>query len=108
MVNMLKLMKQAASMQKNMQAMQEEMATRTFEGTAGGGMVKAIVMGDMSLAAIKIDPKAVDPSDVDMLQDLVVAAVNSGFQAARETLATEMNKITGGMGGGGLGIPGLG
>ena len=71
-------------------------------------MVTAVVNGDMSLQSLKIDPKAVDPSDVDMLQDLVVTAINGAFQAARDTMTEEMGKITGGMGLGGLGIPGLG
>jgi DNA-binding YbaB/EbfC family protein len=103
----MKMMKQAASMQKNMQKMQEELAAKNFEFSSGGGMVTAVVKGDMTLLSVKIDPKAVDPNDVEMLQDLVVSAVNGAFAAAREEMATEMNKITGGMGGG-MGIPGLG
>ena len=105
-MNMMKLMKQAASMQKNMQKMQEELASRTFEFSSGDGMVAAVVKGDMTLTSLRIDPKAVDPSDVDMLQDLVVTAVNGAFQEARDVMASEMNKITGGLGG--MGIPGLG
>ena len=105
-MNMMKLMKQAASMQKNMQKMQEELASRSFEFSSGGGMVKAVVRGDMTLTSLHIDPKAVDPNDVDMLQDLVVTAVNGAYQEARDVMASEMNKITGGLGG--MGIPGLG
>ena len=104
----MKMMKQAASMQKNMQKMQEELAARNFEFSSGGGMVAAVVKGDMTLISLKIDPKAVDPNDVEMLQDLVVTAINGAFQAARDTMAEEMGRITGGMGLGGLGIPGLG
>lgn len=107
-MNMMKLMKQAASMQKNMQKMQEELAARSFEFSSGGGMVTAVVLGDMTLKSLRIDPKAIDPNDADMLQDLVVTAVNGAFQNARDVMATEMNKITGGMGLGGMGLPGLG
>ena len=107
-MNVMKMMKQAASMQKNMQKMQEELAQKIFEFSAGGGMVTAVVKGDMTLQSIKIDPRAVDPNDAEMLQDLVVTAINGAFSAAREEMASEMSKITGGMGLGGLGIPGLG
>ena len=107
-MNVMKMMKQAASMQKNMQKMQEEMAARTFEFSSGGGMVTAVVKGDMTLQSLKIDPKAVDPNDVEMLQDLVVTAINGAFEASRTTINEEMNKITVGMGLGGMGIPGLG
>ena len=107
-MNVMKMMKQAASMQKNMQKMQEELAARSFEFSSGGGMVAAVVKGDMTLQSLKIDPKAVDPNDVEMLQDLVVTAINGAFQAARDTMTEEMGKITGGMGLGGLGVPGVG
>ncbi len=106
-MNVMKLMKQAQSMQKNMAKMQEELSARTFEFTAGGGMVKAVAKGDQTLQAIHIDPKAADPNDVEMLQDAVLAAVNGALQQVRETAAVEMNKITGGMGGLG-GLPGFG
>ncbi|HMO05087.1 MAG TPA: YbaB/EbfC family nucleoid-associated protein [Kiritimatiellia bacterium] len=97
MVNMMKLMQQAQSMQRNMEKLQAELAARDYEGTSGGGMVKASVKGDMTLNQVVIDPKVVDPSDVDMLQDLVVTAVNSALSNARESAAAEMGKITGGM-----------
>ena len=103
MVNMMKLMKQAASMQKNMQAMQEELAAKTVEFSSGGGMVKAVARGDGTVASIQIDPKVVDPNDVEMLQDLVLAAVDGAIRAAREMAAAEMGKLTAGMG-----LPGLG
>jgi nucleoid-associated protein EbfC len=102
MVDMMKLMKQAASMQKNMQKLQAELAEKRYEFTSGGGMVTVVVKGDMSVEAVKIDPKVVDPGDVDMLQDLVAAAVNGALQSARDSASAEMGKITGGMG-----LPGL-
>jgi DNA-binding YbaB/EbfC family protein len=102
MVNMMKLMKQAASMQQNMQRLQDELAQREYEFSAGGGVVKAVAKGDMTITRLVIDPKAVDPSDVDMLQDLVQSAVNGALQAARDSAQSEMGKITGGMN-----IPGL-
>lgn len=106
-MNVMKMMQQAASMQKNMQKMQAELAEQSFEFSAGGGMVTAVVKGDMSLQSVKIDPKVCDPSDVDMLQDLVVTAINGAFAAAREEMAARMSKITGGMGLGGMGLPGF-
>ncbi len=105
MVNMLKLVKQAQSMQKNIEKLQAELAERQFEFSAGGGIVTAVVKGDMNVVRITIKPEAVDPSDVGMLEDLVVTAVNGALQAARETMSTEMAKVTGGMGG--MGLPGF-
>lgn len=102
MVNMMKLMKQAQSMQKNMEKIQADLAAREYEASSGGGVVKAVVSGGMNVARISIDPKVVDPSDVDMLQDLVVSAVNAALDNAREDAASEMAKVTGG-----LGIPGM-
>jgi DNA-binding YbaB/EbfC family protein len=102
MVNMAKLMQQAASMQKNVQKIQAELAERTYEFSAGGGAVTAVVRGDMTMHEIRIDPKAADPSDIEMLQDLVTAAVNGAFEMARDSAQKEMAKITGG-----LGLPGL-
>jgi hypothetical protein len=105
-MNMMKLMQQAATMQKKIAQMQEEMKTRQFEHSAGGGMVTAIIRGDMTVERIRIDPKAIDPSDPGILEDLVKIAVNGAYQAARDTVSSEMNAITGGMGGG-MGLPGL-
>jgi DNA-binding YbaB/EbfC family protein len=102
MVNMMKLMKQAQSMQKNMEKVQSDLAAREYEASSGGGVVKAVVSGGMSLSRVEIDPKVVDPSDVDMLQDLVVSAVNTALSNARDDAAAEMAKVTGG-----LGMPGL-
>jgi DNA-binding YbaB/EbfC family protein len=102
MVNIMKMMKQAASMQKNMETLQAELAGRTVEFSSGGGVVTAVARGDGSLAKLRIDPKVVDPADVDMLQDLVLAAVDGALKAAREMAAAEMSKLTSGLG---LGLP---
>lgn len=98
MVNMMKLMKQAASMQSDMKKMQEELADKTVEFSSGGGMVKAVARGDMSIERIAIDPKVVDPDDVEMLEDMVTAAVDGALKAAKDMAAEEMQKITAGMG----------
>lgn len=102
MVNMMKLMKQAQAMQSNMQKLQADLAERTYDFSVGGGVVKAVAKGDMTIVSLTVDPKAVDPQDVDMLQDLVISAVNGALKLARESAADEMGKITGG-----LGIPGM-
>ena len=102
MPNMMKLMKQAASMQKNLLKAQEELALKTVEFSSGGGMVVAVARGDGTIASLKIDPKAIDPSDAEMLQDMVLAAVDGALKASKEMAAAEMNKLTAGMG-----IPGL-
>jgi len=96
------MMKQAQKMQKDMARIQEDLKERIVEGVAGGGMVKAFVNGGQELVGIKIDPEAVDPDDAEMLEDMVVAAVNQGMTKAKELAQKEMGKITGG-----LGIPGL-
>jgi DNA-binding YbaB/EbfC family protein len=96
------LFKQAQEMQAKLARTQEELARRTVEAAAGGGMVRVTVTGQLALASIKIDPSAVNPEDVEMLQDLVLAATNEGLRLAREMAAEEMSKITGGMK-----IPGL-
>ncbi|MDD2220616.1 MAG: YbaB/EbfC family nucleoid-associated protein [Clostridia bacterium] len=97
-MNMQKLMQQAQKMQAKMASMQEELAQRTVDGTAGGGMVKATVNGQRDLLGITIDPEVIDPDDIEMLEDLIVAAVNDAMRAATEMAAAEMQKITGGMG----------
>jgi len=97
MVNMMKLMQQAQNMQKNMEKLQASLAEREYEGTSGGGMVKVIAKGDMTISGITIDPKVVDPSDIEMLQDLISSAVNTALSTARETAAEEMGKVTGGL-----------
>ena len=97
-----KMMRQAQQLQKNMMKMQEELESATVEATAGGGAVKVVVGGKLRLESITIDPEAVTPDDVEMLQDLVLAAVNDGIQKAQEMAASRMSALTGG-----LKIPGL-
>lgn len=95
--NMKNMMKAAQKMQERMAKMQEELAEKTVEATVGGGMVKAIVTGAKELRAIEINPEAVDPDDVEMLQDLVVAAVNEAMRKADEMASAEMSKVTAGL-----------
>ena len=102
MKNLGGLMKQAQQLQAKMQALQEELGKRTVSAQAGGGMVEAVVNGRQELVSLKIDPEVATPDDVDMLQDLVLAAVNEALNRSREMVAQEMSKLTGG-----LGIPGL-
>lgn len=99
---MAQLMKQANQMQIKMKKMQEELASRDFEGTAGGGAVKAVMKGDSKLGALTISEDVIKGGDAEMLQDLVIAAVNEALKTAKETSAKEMEKITGG-----IGMPGL-
>jgi nucleoid-associated protein EbfC len=94
---MAQLMKQANQMQMKMKKVQEELATRNFEGSAGGGAVKATVNGETLLKALTIDNEVVKAGDVEMLQEMVVAAVNDAIKSAKETSAKEMEKLTGGM-----------
>ncbi|ORJ61295.1 YbaB/EbfC family nucleoid-associated protein [Geothermobacter hydrogeniphilus] len=96
------IMKQAQLMQQKMARLQEELAGREVEASAGGGMVSAVVNGKQQLLSISIDPGVVDSDDVEMLQDLVVAAVNEAIKKSQEMMQQEMGKITGGMN-----IPGL-
>ncbi len=105
MVNMMKLMKQATEMQKNMEKMQAELAEKSVEFSSGGGMVTVVARGDMSIESITIDPKVVDPEDVEMLQDLILAAVDGATKAAKEMASEQMGKLTGGMGLPGGGMP---
>lgn len=95
--NMQQLMRQAQKMQQDMQRTQKELQKREFSSTAGGGMVTATVTGARELTAITISPDCVDPDDVEMLQDLVMAAVNGALREAAETTEREMGRITGGM-----------
>ena len=96
-MNMMKMMKQATDMQKKMETVQAELATRTVDFSSGGGMVTVTARGDLSVASIRIDPKCVDPTDVDMLQDLVLSAVDGALRAARDLAAVEMQKVTAGL-----------
>jgi DNA-binding YbaB/EbfC family protein len=105
---MQQLMKQAQKMQQQLADAQAELAATEVDGSAGGGLVSATVTGSGELLAITIDPQAVDPDDIETLQDLVVAAVRDATRRAGELAADRMGPLTGGMGGlGGLGIPGL-
>ena len=101
-MKMSNLMKQAQKMQKQMMEIQEELADRTVEATVGGGMVTVVANGQQDILSIKIDPEVVDPNDVEMLQDLILAAVNEAHRKAQEMMNQEMSKLTGG-----LKIPGL-
>ncbi|MBS4031925.1 MAG: YbaB/EbfC family nucleoid-associated protein [Clostridiales bacterium] len=95
--NMGNMMKQVQKMQKEMLKMQEELQQRVLEATSGGGMVRAEVNGKKEVVSITIDPEAVDPDDVEMLQDLILAAVNEGLRMVDEMTAQEMKKLTGGL-----------
>jgi nucleoid-associated protein EbfC len=97
-MNMMKMMKQAQDLQKNMKKKQDELAKTDVQFTAGGGMVTAVASCDMKIKSIKINPDAVDPDDVEMLEDLVFAAVDGVLAAAQDTMSKEMGKLTGGMG----------
>ena len=103
------ILKQAQQMQADMAMAQEELKNETVEATVGGGMISVKMSGDLDLQELKIDPQAVDPEDVDMLQDLVLAAVNEAIRSAQELAAAKMNAAAGGLGGlgGGLGLPGM-
>jgi DNA-binding YbaB/EbfC family protein len=104
------ILKQAQQLQKQMEKLQEELATKRVEGTAGGGMVTVVVNGKQELIDVKIDPEVVNPDDVEILEDLVVAAANQAREKAQEMAKEEMSKIAGGLlppGLSGLKIPGL-
>jgi DNA-binding YbaB/EbfC family protein len=96
-------MKQAQQMQSQMLEAQEKLKDETVEASAGGGMVKVKMGGDLTLREIKIDPEAIDPEDAELLEEMVQAAVNEGLRAAQEMAGEKMGGITGGLGGGGLG-----
>ncbi len=110
MPNMQRMMQQVQQMQHDMQEAQEQLAHETVSASAGGGMVTAQVTGDLRLTSVTIDPEAIDPEDVDMLADMVMAAVNEALRAAQELAASRMGGATEGLdlgGLGGLGLPGL-
>lgn len=92
-----KMLKQLEKMQQEMARLQEELAQREVEATAGGGMVKAVVNGRQELLRLEIAPEAVDPDDVEMLQDMIVAAVNEANRKAQDMLQAEMARVTGGL-----------
>ncbi|AMM40654.1 hypothetical protein HS1_000850 [Candidatus Desulfofervidus auxilii] len=101
-MNINQLMKQAKKMQAKMAELQAELEQKTVESSAGGGMVKVIANGKQEILSITIDPEVVNAEDIEMLQDLILAAVNDALRKAQEMVAEEMSKITGG-----LKIPGL-
>ncbi len=105
------ILKQAQQMQADMAKAQEELKDEIVDASAGGGMVKVKVSGDLVVQSIEIDPDAVDPEDVEMLQDMVLAAINEGLRAAQERAESKLGGVTGGLGGGGglggLGLPGM-
>jgi nucleoid-associated protein EbfC len=100
--DMRQLMKQAQKMQEEMAAAQAKLAEQTFEGTAGGGMVKAVVTGAQELVEVKISPEVVDPDDVEMLEDLVVAAVRAAMEASAAAAGESLGGLAGGLDMGGL------
>jgi DNA-binding YbaB/EbfC family protein len=102
MQNMNSMMKQAQKLQKKMLQTQQEMATKTIEASSGGGMVKVVANGSQKIESIVLEKEVVDPDDVEMLQDLVMAAVNDALKKSQEMVSAEMNKLTGG-----LNIPGM-
>ncbi len=96
------MIKQAQRIQAQLAKIQEEMAQKTIEASSGGGMVSVVVNGKQEVISIKIEPEVVNPEDIDMLQDLIQAAVNEGIRKSQEMVSEEMRKLTGG-----LSIPGL-
>jgi DNA-binding YbaB/EbfC family protein len=98
--NMNNLMKQAQKMQRDIARVQEELAEKTVEATVGGGAVKVVATCDKKIRELTIAPEAIDPDDVEMLQDMLVSAVNEALRKAEEASETEMGKVTGGIGGG--------
>ena len=101
-MNVMKLMKQAQTMQKDMERIQAELSSKRVEFSSGGGMVSATATGDGGVVALKIDPKVINPADKEMLEDLVLAAVDGAIKKSREMASAEMGKVTAGMG-----MPGL-
>ncbi len=102
MKNMNTMMKQAQKLQQKMLKTQQELTTKTVEATAGGGMVKVIANGGQKIESIVLEKEVVDPEDVEMLQDLIMAAVNDALNKSQEMISSEMGKLTGG-----LNIPGM-
>jgi DNA-binding YbaB/EbfC family protein len=103
--NMNQMLKQVQKMQEDMLAAQESLKDEVVEASAGGGMVTVQVTGDQVVKSVTIDPQAVDPDDVELLQDMVLAAVNEGLRAAQELASSKLGGIAGGLGG--LGLPGF-
>jgi len=102
MKGMANMMKQAQKLQTKMMKMQEELSDKTVEGSSGGGMVKVVASGKQQVISIELEKEVVDPDDIEMLQDMIVAAVNDALNRSQEMVTGEMSKLTGG-----LNIPGL-
>jgi DNA-binding YbaB/EbfC family protein len=100
--NMANMMKKVQKLQADMAKLQEDLKTRTLESTAGGGAIKVVVNGEKQLVSVKIDPGAVDPEDIEMLEDMIMAAVNEAMKKVDDMMAQEMGKLTGG-----IKIPGM-
>jgi len=106
--NLNQMMKQVQQMQAEMAKVQEQLKSAVVEASAGGGMVTVKMSGELELLELRIDPEAVDPEDVELLQDMVLAAVNEAIRSAQELAASKMGQATGGLGGlGNLGLPGM-
>ena len=103
--NMNNLMKQAQRMQKQMEEKTQELEDATYEGTAGGGVVTVMVSGKKEVLSVKLNPEVVDPDDIEMLEDLIVAATNEALRKMEEESTSAMSGITGGLGGLGGGFP---
>jgi DNA-binding YbaB/EbfC family protein len=103
--NMNQMLKQVQKMQADMMKAQEALASETVQASAGGGMITVTITGDLVLKDVVIDPDAVDPEDVELLQDMVLAAVNEAIRQAQELAAKRMGGLTGGLDLGGLGLP---
>jgi DNA-binding protein, YbaB/EbfC family len=95
--NMANMMKKVQKLQADMAKLQEELKTRTLEATAGGGAIKVVVNGEKQIVSVKIDPAAVDPEDIEMLEDMIMAVVNEATKKVDDMMAQEMGKLTGGM-----------
>jgi DNA-binding YbaB/EbfC family protein len=106
--NMQQMLKQVQKMQADMMAAQEQLKNEVVEASAGGGMVTVKVTGDLEVKDIRIDPSAVDPEDVELLQDMVLAATNEALRAAQELASSKMGGLTGGLDLGSMGLPGMG
>jgi DNA-binding YbaB/EbfC family protein len=106
-MDMNKLMQQVGQMQEQMQQAQDELANETVQATAGGGMITVVANGAGEIKEIKIDPKAIDPNDPEMLEDMIVAAVNEAIRSAHSLMESKLGGLAGGALGG-LGLPGLG
>ena len=105
-MDMDKLLQQVGQMQEQMQKAQEELANETVEATASGGMITVTANGAGEIKQIKIDPKAIDPNDPEMLEDMILAAVNEAIRSSRSLMESKLGGLAGGLGG--LGLPGLG